>query len=65
MASNHLNQLLGIWDCFIVLTRNREVAHSWVDLNVADWDVEEVLQYPIQNDECVDLYSLYSFLIIY
>jgi hypothetical protein len=65
MASNHLNQLLGIQDCFIVLTRNGEIAHTWTDLNIADWDVEEVLQYPIQNDGCVDLYSLYSFLIIY
>jgi hypothetical protein len=44
-----------------VLTRNREVAHTWADLNIADWDVEEVLEYPIQNDRCVDLYSLYSF----
>jgi hypothetical protein len=61
MASNPLNQLLGIHDCFIVLTQNGEIAHTWVDLNVADWDVEEVLQYPIQNDGCVDLYSLYSF----
>jgi hypothetical protein len=65
MASNHLNQLLGIQDCFIVLTQNGEIAHTWADLNVTDWDVEEVLQYPIQNDGCVDLYSLYSFLIIY
>jgi hypothetical protein len=48
-----------------VLTRNREIAHTWADLNVADWDVEEVLQYLIQNGGCVDLYSLYSFLIIY
>jgi hypothetical protein len=47
-----------------VLTRNGEIAHTWTDLNVADWDVEEVLQYPIQNDGCVDLYSL-QFLIIY
>jgi hypothetical protein len=65
MSSNHLNQLLGIQDCFIVPTRNGEIAHTWVNLNVANWDVEEVLQYPIQNDGCVDLYSLYSFLIIY
>jgi hypothetical protein len=61
MASNPLNQLLGIHDCFIALTQNGEIAHTWVDLNIADWDVEEVLQYPIQNDGCVDLYSLYSF----
>jgi hypothetical protein len=61
MASNHLNQFLGIQDCFIVLTQNGEIAHTWADLNVTDWDVEEVLQYPIQNDGCVDLYSLYSF----
>jgi hypothetical protein len=47
-----------------VLTRNGEIAHTWTDLNVADWDVEEILQYPIQNDGCVDLYSL-QFLIIY
>jgi hypothetical protein len=65
MASNHLNQLLGIQDCFIVLTQNGEIVHTWADLNVTDWDVEEVLQYPIQNNGCVDLYSLYSFLIIY
>jgi hypothetical protein len=65
MAPNHLNQLLGIQDCFIVLTQNREITHTWVDLNDADWDVEEVLHYTIQNDGCVDLYSLYSFLIIY
>jgi hypothetical protein len=31
--------------------------HTWTDLNVADWDVEEVLQNSIQNDGCVDLYS--------
>jgi hypothetical protein len=65
MASKYLNQLLGIQDCFIVLTRNGEIVHTWADLNVANWDVEEVLQQPIQNDGCVDLYSLYSFLIIY
>jgi hypothetical protein len=58
MASNHLNQLRGIQDCFIVLIRNGEITHSWTDLNIADWDVEEILQYPIQNDGCVDLYSL-------
>jgi hypothetical protein len=57
MAYNHLNQLQGIQDCFIALTQNREIVHTWTDLNVADWDVEEVLQYPIQNDGCVDLYS--------
>jgi hypothetical protein len=52
-----MNQLRGIQDCFIVLTQNREIAHTWTDLNFADWDVEEVLQDPIQNDRCVDLYS--------
>jgi hypothetical protein len=61
MASNHLNLLLSIQDYFIVLTRNGEIAHTWADLNLADWDVEKVFQYPIQNDGCVDLYSLYSF----
>jgi hypothetical protein len=48
-----------------VLKQSGEITHTWADLNVIDWDVEEVLQYPIQNDGCVDLYSLYSFLIIY
>jgi hypothetical protein len=47
MASSHLNQLLGIHDRFIVLTRNGEITHTWANLNIADWDVEEVLQYPI------------------
>jgi hypothetical protein len=61
MTSNHLNQLLGIQDYFIELTQNREIMHTWADLNIADWDVEEVLQYPIQNVGCVDLYSLFSF----
>jgi hypothetical protein len=56
MASNHFNQLLGIQDCFLVLTRNGEIAHTWADLNLADWDIEEVFQYHIQNDGCVDLY---------
>jgi hypothetical protein len=41
MASNNLN--LGIQECFIVLTRNGEIAHSWADLNLTDWDVGEVL----------------------
>jgi hypothetical protein len=40
-----------------VLTRKREIAHTWTDLNVADWDVEEVLPNPIQRDGCIDLYS--------
>jgi hypothetical protein len=59
MTCNHLNQLRGIQECFIALIRNREIAHTWTDLNVADWDVdvEEVLQHLIQNDGCVDLYS--------
>jgi hypothetical protein len=57
MACNHLNQLRGIQDYFLALTHNREIAHTWTDLNVADWDILEVLQYPIQNDGCVDLYS--------
>jgi sulfur carrier protein ThiS len=61
VASNHLNKLLGIQDCFIVLTRNGEIVHTWADLNVVDYDVAEVLQYPIQNDGCVNLYLLYSF----
>jgi hypothetical protein len=56
MACNHINQLRGIQDYFIALTKNREIAHTWTDLNVADCDVEEVLQDPIQNDGCVDLY---------
>jgi hypothetical protein len=47
MAGNHLNQLRDIQDCFIVLTQNEEIAHTWTDLNIVDWDVEEVLQYPI------------------
>jgi hypothetical protein len=59
MASNHLYQLLGIQGCFIVLTQNGEIAHTWDDLSFADWDVEEVFQCPIRNDWCVDLYSLY------
>jgi hypothetical protein len=54
MASNNLNQLLGIQDCFVVLTRNGEIVHTWADLNLADWDVEEVFQDQIQNDLCVD-----------
>jgi hypothetical protein len=54
MASNNLNQLLGIQDYFIVLTRNGEIAHTWADLNLVDWDVEEVFQDHIQNDGCVD-----------
>jgi hypothetical protein len=45
-----LNQLGGIQDCFIALTRNGEITHTWTDLNVADWDVEEVLQNLIQKD---------------
>jgi hypothetical protein len=61
MASNHFNQLLGIQDCFLVLTRNGEIAHTWADLNLADWDIEEVFQYHIQNDGCVDLYSYIVF----
>jgi hypothetical protein len=54
MASNNLNQLLGIFECFIVLTWNGEIAHSWADLNLTDWDVEEVFQDQIQNNGCVD-----------
>jgi hypothetical protein len=54
MASNNLNQLLGILECFIVLTRNGEIAHSWADLNLTDWDIEEVFQDQIQNNGCVD-----------
>jgi hypothetical protein len=54
MASNNLNQLLGIQEGFIVLTQNREIAHSWADLNLTDWDVKEVFQDRIQNDGCVD-----------
>jgi hypothetical protein len=50
MACNHLNQLGGTQDCFIALTQNKEIAHTWTQLNVADWDVEEVLQNPIQKD---------------
>jgi hypothetical protein len=33
-----------------VLKQSGEITHTWADLNVIDWDVEEVLQYPIQND---------------
>jgi hypothetical protein len=40
-----------------VLTQNREIMHTWTDLNVANYDVEEVLQVLIQNDMCVNLYS--------
>jgi hypothetical protein len=58
VASNHLNQLRGIHDYFIALTQNGEIMHTWTDLNIANWDVEDVLQYPIQNDGYVDLYSL-------
>jgi hypothetical protein len=54
MAFNNLNRLLGIQDCFIVLKRNEEIAHSWVGLNLTDWDVDEVFQGQIQNDGCVD-----------
>jgi hypothetical protein len=54
MASNNLNQLLGIRDCFIVLTQNREIVHSWADLNLTGWDVEEVFQDQIQTDGCAD-----------
>jgi hypothetical protein len=54
MASNNLNQLLGIHDCFIVLTWNGEIAHSLADLNLTDWDVEEVFQDQIQTNGCVD-----------
>jgi hypothetical protein len=50
-------QLRGIQDYFIALTQNGEIAHTWTDINIADWDVEEVLQYPIQNEVCVVLYS--------
>jgi hypothetical protein len=58
MTFNHLNQLRGIQDCFIALTQNDEIVHTWTGLNVVDWDVDEVLQYPIQNNRCIDLYSL-------
>jgi hypothetical protein len=50
-------QLRGIQGCFIALTQNGEIAHTWTDLNVVNWDVEEVLHGPIQIDGCVDLYS--------
>jgi hypothetical protein len=58
MTFNHLNQLRGIQDYFIALTQNDEIVHTWTGLNVVDWDVDEVLQYPIQNNRCIDLYSL-------
>jgi hypothetical protein len=57
MACNHFYQLGVIQDYFIALTRNREIAQTWTDLNIADWDVEEVLPNPIQREGCVDLYS--------
>jgi hypothetical protein len=53
MASNNLNELLGIQDYFRVLTWNGETVHSWADLNLTDWDVEEVFQDQIQTDGCV------------
>jgi surface protein len=37
-------------------TKRRNCTHL-TDLNLADWDVDEVLQDLIQNDGCVDLYS--------
>jgi hypothetical protein len=65
VASNNLNQLLGIQECFIVLTRHGEIAHSWADLNLTDWDVEEVFQDRIQNDGVlINIYYI-VFLIIY
>jgi hypothetical protein len=57
MACIHLNQQGGIHNYFIALTRNRDILHTWIDLNVANWDAEEVLPNPIQRDGCVDLYS--------
>jgi hypothetical protein len=45
-----LNQIEGIHDCFIALTRGGEIAHTWTDLNVADWDVDEVIPNPIQRN---------------
>jgi hypothetical protein len=50
-------QLRGIQYYFIVLTQNRKITHTWNNPNVADWDVDDVLQDLIQNDGCVDLYS--------
>jgi hypothetical protein len=49
-------QLQCIQDCFVVLTENGEIVHTWTYLNVVDWDVEEVLHDLIQNDGCVYLY---------
>jgi hypothetical protein len=49
-------QLQCIQDCFIVLTENGEIAHTWTYLNVVDWDVQKVLHDLIQNDGCVYLY---------
>jgi hypothetical protein len=36
-------QLQCIQDCFVVLTENGEIVHTWTYLNVVDWDVEEVI----------------------
>jgi hypothetical protein len=48
-----------------VLTRNREIAHTWADLKVADWDVEEVLQYPFKMTGVLIYIHYIVFQIIY
>jgi hypothetical protein len=48
----------------MALTQNREIAHTWTDLNIADWDVEEVLQNPIQMTGVL-IYIHHSFFIIH
>ena len=52
-----MHQLQGIQDCFLALAKNGELVHTWTDLNVAEWDSEEVFQDPLQDDGYFDLFS--------
>jgi hypothetical protein len=65
MGSNHVHQLWGIQNCFRALPENGEISHTWTDLNVASWELEEVFLNPIQYDGCVDLFLWFVYFLGY
>jgi hypothetical protein len=52
---------LQIQYCFWALSQNGEITHTWNDLNVASWDLDDVLLNPIQYDRCGDFFHDHRF----